>query len=103
MQDVLKKIKPSDQERKRAAKVVGSFLKALNKDLHDAEAILAGSGAKETWLKSSYDVDIFVTHHLFPTSKIQRQMIPAGDFLIFFCTAGAKSGHLAPGVPTKGW
>ena len=60
MQEVLKKIKPSPEEIKKTAAVVASFLKILNKNFKKAEAILGGSGAKGTWLKSSHDVDIFV-------------------------------------------
>src|SRR3989344_3673006 len=60
MQEVLKKIKPSPEEIKKTAAVVESFLKNLNKNFKKAEAILGGSGAKGTWLKSSHDVDIFV-------------------------------------------
>lgn len=60
MQEILQKISPSKEERKKLESTVASFLKILNSKLKEAKAILGGSGAKDTWLSGNHDVDIFV-------------------------------------------
>ena len=60
LNNVLKKIKPTKEEEKQVKEIVDSFLNKLNKNLRDAKAVLGGSGAKDTWLKGSHDVDVFV-------------------------------------------
>ena len=60
MKEVLKKIKPSKEERKQFEEVVNTFLSELNSNLKDAKGILGGSGAKDTWLSGNHDVDLFV-------------------------------------------
>ena len=60
LKTVLDSIKPSKEEEKQVKKVVGAFLDKLNKNLKDAKAVLGGSGAKNTWLKGSHDIDVFV-------------------------------------------
>lgn len=60
MEDILKKVKPSNFEEFMVNRKVNSFLKKLNKNLKDATAILGGSVAKNTWLKGNHDIDIFV-------------------------------------------
>ncbi len=59
---VLKEIKPSASEQKDFLKLSNSFLDRLNKELASigAKAILGGSAAKDTWLKESKDIDVFV-------------------------------------------
>src|SRR3989344_6793717 len=59
---ILKKIKPSRIEEISLMFRVNRFLKRLNKNLWDAEAILGGSVAKGTFLKGQHDVDIFVLY-----------------------------------------
>ncbi|MFH1682376.1 MAG: nucleotidyltransferase domain-containing protein, partial [Candidatus Woesearchaeota archaeon] len=57
---VLQKIKPSAQEVKKFDQATKQFLAKLNPQLKDAQAILGGSGEKDTWLSTSHDIDIFV-------------------------------------------
>ncbi|MBI4983169.1 nucleotidyltransferase domain-containing protein, partial [Candidatus Woesearchaeota archaeon] len=57
---ILTQIKPSTEERKRFELTITSFISKLNSKLKEAKAILGGSGAKDTWLSGSHDVDIFV-------------------------------------------
>lgn len=76
MEDVLSCLKPSWAERRRFTKVISEFLVCLNKELDHAKAILGGSGAKDTWLAQSHDVDIFV---LFEQLKQGRENL--SDFL----------------------
>ena len=62
LKTVLAKIKPTKDEEKQVNDVVRVFLDKLNKNLKYAKAVLGGSGAKNTWLKGSHDVDIFVQY-----------------------------------------
>lgn len=61
MKEVLQKIVPDTAERKRFQIATKRFLQQLNAKLNGAQAILGGSGAKDTWLAGNHDVDIFVT------------------------------------------
>src|SRR3989344_3767863 len=56
----LSSIKPSPAENKEMKKKSNGFLKQLNPRLKKAQALLAGSGAKNTWLADDFDIDIFV-------------------------------------------
>ena len=58
--NVLAKIKPGEPERTVFKAVADSFLQLLNARLKQAQAIMGGSGAKDTWLAGSHDADIFV-------------------------------------------
>ena len=64
MKEVLTKIKPSAEEKKRFNQIIHGFLSKLNSKLKslkiDAKAIIGGSGAKGTWLSGGHDVDVFV-------------------------------------------
>ncbi len=60
MKEVLTTIKPDQKEHLLLKKNTQALLKKLNSKLHGAEAILGGSGAKDTWLSGSHDLDIFV-------------------------------------------
>jgi tRNA nucleotidyltransferase (CCA-adding enzyme) len=57
---VLEEIKPSKKDEKEVLSKANSIINKINKNIKDAKAILGGSGAKGTWLKNAYDVDIFV-------------------------------------------
>ena len=57
---VLKKIKPNKKEEEEVKTKVNAILDKINHNLKDAKVILGGSGIKGTWLKDSYDADIFV-------------------------------------------
>ncbi len=69
-EEVLAKIRPSPEERAKFVAVTASFLKRLNQIISPLKAILGGSGAKDTWLAGSHDIDIFV---LFPLQKYKAQ------------------------------
>ncbi|PIZ51630.1 CCA tRNA nucleotidyltransferase [Candidatus Woesearchaeota archaeon CG_4_10_14_0_2_um_filter_33_13] len=60
MKEVLAKITPNREERARFKQTTEEFLELLNFNLKGAQAILGGSGAKDTWLSGNFDVDIFV-------------------------------------------
>lgn len=60
LKEVLKQIKPTQEEEREVAKKIELLLKKLNPNLNNAEAILGGSGAKGTWLAGAHDVDIYV-------------------------------------------
>ncbi len=58
--EAIETIRPNEQERERFEQKVGDFLEELNHDLKDGEAVLGGSGAKDTWISGAHDADIFV-------------------------------------------
>ena len=60
MKNVLRDIVPGREESKILNRAADHFIKKLNKELKNAKAILGGSVAKNTFLKGSYDIDIFV-------------------------------------------
>ncbi len=68
LQDVLKQIVPSKDERSKLLAQVNAFIADLNKELKrvrvKAKAVLGGSYAKDTWLSGDYDVDVFVKFNL---------------------------------------
>jgi tRNA nucleotidyltransferase (CCA-adding enzyme) len=62
MQKVLQKISPNKKEKEYFNKTTQDFMVKLNSKLDGADAILGGSGAKDTWLSNIHDVDIFVRY-----------------------------------------
>ncbi|MEK6938925.1 MAG: nucleotidyltransferase domain-containing protein, partial [Nanoarchaeota archaeon] len=74
MLEVLKRIKPSTEERKQFESVTKLFLQRLNKPLEDAAGIIGGSGAKDTWLSGNHDVDIFVQFNYEKFSSKSEQL-----------------------------
>jgi tRNA nucleotidyltransferase (CCA-adding enzyme) len=60
LNEVIKNIKPTEEEEKEVKAKIDDFLKRVNKGLKDAKAELGGSGAKGTWLSQAHDADIFV-------------------------------------------
>ena len=60
--EILRKIKPSKIEEAILKIKINRFLGRLNKNLEGTEAILGGSVAKDTHLRGTSDVDIFVLY-----------------------------------------
>jgi tRNA nucleotidyltransferase (CCA-adding enzyme) len=64
LKEVLEQIKPSD---KKILKEVAGFIKKLNSEIENnkikAKAVVAGSMAKDTFLKGDHDCDVFVKFH----------------------------------------
>jgi len=58
IQEVLKEIKPDGKQEKQVRNIINEVLSKIK--IKDAKAILGGSGAKGTWLKNAYDIDIYV-------------------------------------------
>jgi len=57
---ILSKIKPDKKEKADVNKKVGRFLERLSSSVKDANAVIGGSFAKNTWLKGNHDIDVFV-------------------------------------------
>lgn len=55
---ILAKIIPTEEEKQNMLKIVKEILNKL--DIKDAVVSLGGSGAKDTWLKNSNEIDIYV-------------------------------------------
>ncbi|MBT4651681.1 CCA tRNA nucleotidyltransferase [Candidatus Woesearchaeota archaeon] len=77
---VLEKIKPTKKEQQKFSKIISTFLNKLNSKLKplQAQAILGGSGAKDTWLSGNHDIDIFVQ---FNYSKHKNNSAGLSDLL----------------------
>jgi len=76
--EILTTLKPSEKEAKDFTSIISKVLTRINSQLKDAKAILGGSGAKDTWLKGSHDVDIFV---LFNYTKFRENHLSISDLL----------------------
>jgi tRNA nucleotidyltransferase (CCA-adding enzyme) len=61
---VLKKIKPSSQERRKVKKIADEILSSVKKAAKNlgipAEVILVGSIARDTWITGKREIDIFI-------------------------------------------
>lgn len=58
IREVLKEIKPDRKQEKQVRDITKEVLSKIK--IRDAKAILGGSGAKGTWLRNAYDIDIYV-------------------------------------------
>ena len=58
--DILDKIRPTKEEEIKIKKEINSFVKELKKYIKEGKVVIAGSFAKETWLKGDHDVDLFI-------------------------------------------
>ena len=77
LKEVIKEVKPSRDYEKEVLSKVDSIINKINKKLRDGKAILGGSGAKGTWLKT-FDADIFVK---FKYSKYKDKSKELSDIL----------------------
>ena len=59
LSEVLEEIKPDKDYEKNIFEKIDSIIKKINKSQKNIKAVLGGSGAKGTWLKT-FDADIFV-------------------------------------------
>ena len=55
---ILNEIKPTEKDKQRVKRLIESVLKKIK--IEDAKLELGGSYAKNTFLKGSHDIDIFV-------------------------------------------
>ena len=58
LKKILLKITPSEEEKQNMLKIVREILNKI--DIKDTVISLGGSGAKDTWLKNSNEIDIYV-------------------------------------------
>ena len=58
--EVLARVRPSEQEKRDVIRFAGAVIDSINNNLNGATAVLGGSGAKGTWVKGVFDIDIFV-------------------------------------------
>lgn len=79
LKTVLKRIKPSEAERGRLKKVAESLLERVDRTCKvlnlPARAMLVGSAARGTWLRSERDIDIFI---LFPEDLSRDELEKKG-------------------------
>lgn len=58
--DIIDKIKPTGEEEKALFEKINTFIEKLKELFPEHEIELGGSAAKGTWLKDTFDVDIFI-------------------------------------------
>ena len=80
LREVLKKIKPSVEERERILSLAEKLSSNLKEELENAnlnaEVRVEGSVAKDTWLSENPDIDIFVRFPLnFPKEKFRTEFL----------------------------
>ncbi|HDI12070.1 MAG TPA: hypothetical protein ENF63_00585, partial [Candidatus Bathyarchaeota archaeon] len=80
LKEVLKKIKPSVEERERILSLAEKLSSNLKEELENAnlnaEVRVEGSVAKDTWLSENPDIDIFVRFPLdFPKEKFRTEFL----------------------------
>ncbi len=60
LEEIKEMLRPSEEERKKAYKIINEFINLLQTNLKDADVFLGGSFGKDTWLPGDSDVDLFV-------------------------------------------
>jgi len=90
LQAVLKRVKPSEAERRRLEVVASTLLKRVNQTCTKlkvrARAMLVGSAARNTWLGTERDIDVFI---LFP-EELPREELERQGLAVARAVAGAK-------------
>ena len=67
---------PTEEEISQSKKIVEEMLKKINPAVRPARAILGGSGAKNTFLKGQFDIDLFL---LYPYIKYKQKSAELSD------------------------
>lgn len=77
LKEVLKYIKPKQEEKKKLENLAKKALNLANKEIKKlrGEAILAGSITRDTWLSDKLEFDVFI---LFPESFNNKQLEKLG-------------------------
>ena len=73
IKEVLKKIQPSEEERKKLENLSKQTLKIVNEEAkkHKGKAMLVGSLIRDTWLTNKNEFDVFI---LFPESLSEKSL-----------------------------
>jgi tRNA nucleotidyltransferase (CCA-adding enzyme) len=94
LKDILKKIEPSPDEKRRVESLARQLIQIINQEAHlegiPAKAILVGSVAKGTRLAGKADVDIFIT---FPLSCSEEYLKKNGLKLGYHSINKLGSGY----------
>ncbi|MBI2654569.1 CCA tRNA nucleotidyltransferase [Candidatus Woesearchaeota archaeon] len=77
LSEILEEIQPDKNYEKEIFSKLNSIVKKINQNQKHIKAILGGSGAKGTWLKT-FDADIFI---LFDYNKFKNKSDKLSDFL----------------------
>lgn len=90
LKSVLKEVKPTPADRKHLERVAAELIEQTNaacaKLNIDAKAMLVGSAARDTWLRSERDIDVFI---LFP-EELPREELERQGLAVAREVAGAK-------------
>ena len=90
LKSVLQQVKPTPADRKRLEQVAAELIRRVNaacaKLNIDAKAMLVGSAARDTWLRSERDIDVFI---LFP-EELPRKELERQGLAVARKVAGTK-------------
>ena len=90
LRTVLKRVKPSEVERRRLERIASILLERVNRTCAKlkvrAKAMLVGSAARNTWLRTERDIDIFI---LFP-EELPREELERQGLAVARAVAGAR-------------
>lgn len=77
LRKVLKKIKPTQEQREKLEELSGKALQIANKEVekYNAKAILVGSTTRETWLPGKNEFDLFI---IFPKKISEEKLEKTG-------------------------
>lgn len=81
LQEVLKRIKPSDEEEKE----IKSFLRRLlqiSETISGYECVVCGSIGKLTWLRGDHDIDLFIMFDDVPRKELEEKGLEFGKKII---------------------
>ena len=81
LQEVLKRIKPSDEEEKE----IKSFLRRLlqvSETISGYECVVCGSIGKLTWLRGDHDIDLFIMFDDVPRKELEEKGLAFGKRII---------------------
>jgi tRNA nucleotidyltransferase (CCA-adding enzyme) len=74
-EQVLEVITPKNKDRKNLEKIIKDLKREVNSEIHKrnlpASIVIVGSTSKDTYLKDSLDIDLFLT---FPTNYLKEKM-----------------------------
>ena len=90
LSEVLSDIRPTKEYEKEILDKANKIINKINKDIKHAKAVLGGSGAKGTWLKT-FDADIFVK---FNYGKFKDKSNKLSDILGKFLKKSFKATRL---------
>src|SRR3989338_9447394 len=81
LQDVLKKVKPTNEEEKTLKVFVRKLLQ-VSETISGYECVVCGSIGKLTWLRGDHDIDLFIMFPDVPRKELEEKGLEFGKKII---------------------